>query len=135
MAAEITLSDNTAAGIAALEGGAEHFIGVLASAIRDQYQDNVHVITGATRASASVITADSSDYAANVAAAASLNPKATFAPQESVGPGEAIVQVAIASAAFEEFGTIHRPAHPALVPAVETVVANADAIAHKVFGL
>lgn len=135
MAAEITLSDFTAEAIAGIGGGAGHFIEALATAIRDQYQDNVHVITGATRASASVITADSSDYAANVAAAAALNPKATFAPAETVGPGEAIVQVAIASAGFEEFGTIHRPAHPALVPAVETVVANADAIAREVFGL
>jgi HK97 gp10 family phage protein len=131
---DITLSDNTSAVLDALEGGAEHFIEALATAIRDQFQSNVHVITGAMKASASVITPNGSDYAEHVAAAAALNPNAEFAPEEQVGPGEAIVQVPVNYAGYEEFGTIHQSAHPALVPAVESVVANADAIAREVFG-
>lgn len=133
--AEIVLSDFTADAIANLEGGVEHFVEALATRIRDEFQSNVHVITGAMQASASVITRQGSDYGANVAAAAALNAKATFAPEEQVGPGEAVVQVPVNYAGHEEFGTIHRPGHPALVPAVEAAVADADAIAREVFGL
>lgn len=133
--ADIVLTDATADAIAALEGGAEHFVEALATAIRDEFQGSVHVLTGAMQASASVITADNSDYAANVAAAAALNPKADFAPEESVGRGEAIVQVPVGYAAFEEFGTANRLAHPALVPTVESVAAHAESIARQVFGL
>lgn len=135
MATDITLSDFTAEAISALEGGAEHFIEAVATAIRDEFQGNVHVITGAMQASASVVTANGSDYAENVAKAAALNPKAEFAPEEQVGRGEAVVQVPVGYAAWEEFGNSRRPGHPALVPAVESVVANADAIAREVFGL
>jgi len=135
VAADITLSDSTSEAIAAVEGGAEHFVAALATAIRDQFRDNVHVITGAMRASASVVTPDGSDYAQNVEAASALNPKADFAPEEAVGPGEAAVQVPVGYAGYEEFGTVNRPAHPALVPAIETVVSNAEQIAREVFGL
>lgn len=135
MAAEITLADNTAQALASLEGGAEHFIEALATSIRDQFQASAHVITGAMQASASVVTAGGSDYGEHVAAAAALNPKAEFAPEEQVGPGEAVVQVPVNYAAYEELGTAHRPAHPALVPAVELTIASADTIAREVFGL
>jgi HK97 gp10 family phage protein len=133
--AEITLSDNLSEAIANLEGGAEQFVAAVAYRIRDNFRDNVHVITGAMKASASVITSDESDYGQNVAAAGALNRKATFAPEEPVGPGEAIVQVPVDYAGFEEFGTSRRPAHPAFVPAVEAAAADADAIAREVFGL
>jgi hypothetical protein len=135
VAAEIKLSDFTADAIAQIQHGADLFVEAIADAIRDDFQSSVHVITGAMRASASVITPYGSDYAANVATAAALNPQAEFAPEEQAGPGEAIVQVPVNYAAYEEFGTVRQAAHPALVPAVETVVANADAIAREVFGL
>lgn len=135
MPSEITLSDSISEAIANLEGGAQHFIEAVAAQIRDQFQSDVHVLTGAMRASASVITAGNSDYAEHVAAASALNPQATFAPEEPVGANEAIVQVPVDYAAYEEFGTINRSAHPALVPAVETTVANVEQIAREVFGL
>lgn len=135
MAAEITLTDFTAEAIAGIEGAAGHFIEALATSIRDEFQTNAHVITGAMQASASVVTASGSDYGEHVAAAAALNPKAEFAPQEQVGPGEAVVQVPVNYAAYEELGTINRPAHPALIPAVESTIASADTIAREVFGL
>src|SRR5438105_1843376 len=132
---EIQLTVATAQALSEIQGAADRFVAELAYRIRDQFRDNVHVITGAMRASASVVTMDESDFAANVAAAAALNPKATFADEVQVGPGEAVVQVPAGYSAFEELGTVHRPAHPALVPAVETVVAQADAIARELFGL
>lgn len=133
--ADIVLTDFTRDAIATLEGGSDRLIEVYATWIRDEFQSNVHVITGAMQASASVVTANGSDYAENVAKAAALNPKAEFAPQEQVGPGEAVVQVPVSYAAYEEFGTVHQAAHPALVPSVEYVVSRADLIARQVFGL
>jgi hypothetical protein len=133
--ADITLSDNTSEAIAMLEGGADHFVAALAENIRSTFRDNAHEITGAMKASASVITSSGSDYGANVAVAAALNPKAEFAAEEQVGPGKSVVQVPVGYAGYEEFGTIYRPGHPALVPAVEATVANADAIAREVFSL
>lgn len=133
--AEISLSDNTAAAIAQIEHGADLFVEAVAERIAERFRDSVHVQTGAMQASASVITAHGSDYAEHVAAAAVLNPKADFAPEAPVGPSEAIVQVSVGYAAHEEFGTSRRGAHPALVPAVESVAAEADAIAREIFEL
>lgn len=132
---EITLRDSTAEAVAGLEGGIDHFLAALVTEMRDRFQDNVHVITGAMKASASVVTPEGSDYAEHVAAAAALNPKASFAPEAVVGPQEAILQVPVDYAAYEELGTRYRPAHPALIPAVESTVADSDQIARKVFGL
>lgn len=135
MAVEITLSDNIAEAIAGIQHGADLFVEAIADRAAVHFRDNVHVITGAMQASASVVTAHGSDYGANVAAAAALNPKAEFAPEAQAGPGEAILQVPVGYAAFEEFGTSGRAAHPALVPAVELAASEADAIAREVFGL
>lgn len=133
--AEIQLSDNIASAIAQIEHGADLYVEALADATRDEFQSNVHVITGAMRASASVVTAYGSDYAEHVASAAALNPKAEFAPEIPAGRGEANVQVPVDYAGFEELGTSHRPAHPALVPAVETTAARAETIAREVFNI
>lgn len=135
MTVDITLSGDIEAAIAQIQHGADLFVEALADKTVERFRDNVHVITGAMKASASVVTPHGSDYGANVAAAAALNPSAEFAPEEQAGPGEAVVQVPVGYAAFEEFGTSTRPAHPALVPAIESVAADADAIAREVFGL
>jgi HK97 gp10 family phage protein len=132
---EIRVSDNIAQAIQQIEHGADLFIEALADHVVDEFRSNVHMVTGAMKASASVVTAHGSDYAENVARAAALNPKAEFAPEEHVQPGEAVVQVPVGYAAFEEFGTSQRAAHPALVPAMETVAARAEAIAREVFDL
>ena len=132
---EITLSVNTTDAISNLEGGVDHFLTALVTEMRDRFEDNVHVVTGAMKASASVVTPEGSDYAEHVAAAAALNPEASFAQEAAVGPHEAIVQVPVNYAGWEEFGNRFRPGHPALIPAVESTVADADAIAQKVFGL
>jgi hypothetical protein len=134
VAAEVTLSDNIAEAIEAIEGGTDHFLAALVTEARDRFQSGVHVITGAMRESASVVTTEGSDYAEHVAAAAALNPKAEFASEAGIGPHEAVLQVPVNYAAYEEFGTVHRPAHPALVPAIESTVADADAIAKRAFG-
>lgn len=135
MSIELNLSESTAAAIADIEHGADLFLEALAEAVRDQFRDNVHVVTGAMQASASVVTEFGSDYGENVARAAALNPAANFAPEATAGPQEAFLQVPVGYAIFEELGTTRRPAHPALVPAVESVAAGAEAIARKVFGL
>lgn len=133
--ADITLSDTLAEAISALEGGVDHFVSALALEIARRAKDNAHVITGAMQASITVVTSEGSYYGESVALAAALNPKATFAPEEQVGPGQAAVQVPVNYAAFEEFGTSHQSAHPFLTPAVESVAADADSIARAVFGL
>ncbi len=135
MPIEITLTEPTAAAMAEIKHGADLFVEALAEETRSRFRDNVHVITGAMRASAAVITAGGSDYAESVAAAAALNPLAEFADEQPVGEGEAIVQVPVGYAGFEEFGTSQRPAHPALVPAAESVAADAEAIAKRTFDL
>jgi HK97 gp10 family phage protein len=132
---EIVVSDTIAEAIEAQINGVDIYIRALAEHVRDRFQGSVHVVTGAMQASASVITAHGSDYGEHVAAAKALNPKAEFAPEEQAQPGEAIVQVPVGYAAFEEFGTASRPAHPALIPAIESVRADAEQIARKVFGL
>ena len=135
MPVEITLSDNVAAAIAQIQHGADLFVEALADRTAERFRDNVHVITGAMQASASVVTPHGSDYGENVAKAAALNPKAAFAPEAPVGPQEAIVQVPISYGAWEEFGAQGRPAHPALVPALEATAADAENIAREVFGI
>lgn len=135
MTVEISLTDPTAEAIAEIQHGAELLVEALADETRARFRDNVHVITGAMRESAAVITPHGSDYAERVAAAASRNPQATFASEAVVGPGEAMVQVPVGYAGFEEFGTSARTAHPALVPAAESVAADAEAIAKRVFDL
>lgn len=135
MAADVQLSDNIADVIGDVRHGADLFIEALAEATRDQFRDNVHVITGAMQASASVLTEFGSDYGENVSNAAALNPAASFAPEATAGPQEAFVQVPVNYAAIEEFGSRFRPGHPALTPAVESVAARADAIARTTFGL
>jgi hypothetical protein len=118
-----------------LEGDVAKVVDALAGAIRDGFRDNVHVLTGAMQASSALITSSGSDYAQCVAAAAALNPAADFADEAPVSDGQAIVQVAVGYAAHEEFGTVRRPAHPALIPAVEAVVSGADAIARRALGI
>lgn len=132
---DVRLSVDVSEAIESLEGGLDHFLAALVTEMRDRFRDNVHVLTGAMKASGSVVTPDGSDYAENVAAAAALNPAATFAPEAVVGPLEAIVQVPVGYAGFEELGTVHRPAHPALVPAIESTISDAETIAQRVFGL
>jgi HK97 gp10 family phage protein len=132
---DITLTDPTDAAIAEIQHGADLFVEALADETRARFQDNVHVITGAMRASASVVAPHGSDYSERVAEAAALNPQAGFAPEAAVGDGEAIVQVPVGYAGFEEFGTSRRPAHPALVPAAESVAADAEQIAKRTFNL
>jgi hypothetical protein len=134
-AVDISVSDNIAGAVAEMQHGADLLVEALADRALELFQSNVHVITGAMQASGCVITAHGSDYGASVAAAAALNPKADFAPEEQVGPGEAVVQVPVGYAAFEEFGTSARAAHPALVPAVEATAAAAEQIAREVFRL
>jgi hypothetical protein len=132
---QITLSEPTTDAIAQMQHGADLYAEALADEARDRFRDRAHVITGAMRQSASVITAYGSDYAENVGRAAELNPAANFASEMHAERGEALVQVPVGYAAFEEFGTSRRPAHPALVPAVESVAADAEAIARRVFNL
>lgn len=133
--ADIQISDSTAAAIAQIQHGMDLYLEALVDDALARFQDNVHVVTGAMQASGSVITAYGSDYAEHVAAAAKLNPAAEFAPEAHAEPGEAVLQVPIGYAAFEEFGTSGRPAHPALVPAIEATAANAEQIARKVFDI
>lgn len=133
--AEIVLTDQTAEAILALEGGVDHFLAAFLTEARDRFRDQVHVVTGAMRASASVITPEDSDYARNVAVAAALNPDAEFAAEIPVESLEAVLQVPVNYAAYEELGTVRRPAHPALVPAIMSTVADAEAIAKRTFGL
>jgi hypothetical protein len=116
---EIIIADSIAEAITALEHGLDLYTEALADEVVQRFQGAVHVVTGAMQASASVVTAHGSDYGEHVAAAKALNPKAEFAPEEQAQPGEAIVQVPVGYAAFEEFGTASRPAHPALIPAIE----------------
>jgi hypothetical protein len=132
---EIKLSDNIDAAVSEIEHGADLFLQALAEATRGRFQDNVHVNSGATSASASVITAHGSDYAESVGRAAALNPKANFAPEATVRPQEAIVQVPIGYAAIDELGTSRRAGRPALLPACESVAADAENIAREVFKL
>jgi hypothetical protein len=132
---EIRISDEMASAIEGLQDGAQAFVEALAEHARDEFRGNVHVVTGAMQASASVVTAHGSDYAEHVAAAAALNPKATFAPEEHVEPGAAVVQVPVNYAAYEELGAAGRAAHPALIPAVESTAARAEQIAREVFDL
>lgn len=133
MSVEIRISDEMATAIEGLQDGAQAFVEALAEHARDEFRGNVHVVTGAMQASASVVSAMKSDYAENVAQAKELNPKAEFAPEEQPARGEAVVQVPVGYAAFEEFGTAHRPAHPALVPAIEATAAHAESIARDFF--
>jgi len=63
-----------------------------AEEVAKDYRANVHVITGATRDSIAVEIDRATGSAAVVA-------------------GEGAI--------FEEFGTVNRPAHPALIPAIE----------------
>ena len=134
MSADVTLSDATPAASTALEDGAAQFVEALAVQIRDGFRSNVKVATGALQASASVITATHSDYAANVAAAAALAPHAAFAPAWTPdGPLEAAVQLPIDHAGINEFGSARQPAHPALIPAVEMACSQIDSIAREVF--
>jgi hypothetical protein len=135
MAADVTLSDNIAEAVQALEGGVDHFLAALVTEARDRFQSGVHVITGAMRESASVVTPEGLDYAQHVAAAAALNPRADFATEATIGAHEAVLQVPVGYAGYEELGTVHRPAHPALIPAIESTVADADQIAKRAFGL
>lgn len=130
---EISLSDNIEAAVAEVQGGADLFVEALAEEARERFRHSVHVRTGATGASASIITEHGSDYGANVAAAAALNPKAAFAPEAHAGPGQAILQVPIAYAAIGELGSSHRAAAPALLPAVESVASDAESIAREHF--
>ncbi len=80
------------------------------------------VDTGALKNSISAVTAQGSDYDANVAAAAGLNPKAQIAaaPQPS-DELEAFVVAPMEYAAYQEYGTRFMPAQPFLTPAVEAV--------------
>lgn len=132
---DVSVTVRTTEAIDTLNGNVDHFLTALVTEMRDRFRDNVHVVTGAMKASGSVVTPDGSDYAENVAAAAELNPAATFAPEADVGPHEAIVQVPVGYAGFEELGTVHQPAHPALLPAIESTLADADQIARRIFGL
>lgn len=132
---EIALRDTTAEAIAGLDGAVDHFLAAMVTEMRDRFQSEVHVITGAMRASGSVVTPEGSDYAEHVAEAAALNPTASFAPEATIGEHEAVVQVPVDYAAYEELGTTVRPGHPALIPAIESTVADAEAIARRVFGL
>lgn len=132
MSVDIQLSADLSQAIAAIDGMADRFVEALATAARDRFRDNVHVVTGAMQASASVVTDHGSDYGESVSRAAALNPSAEFAAEAPVGRGEAVVQVPVNYAAFEELGTSRRAAHPALVPAIESVAADAEAIARMV---
>lgn len=138
MAADIVLTDFTADAIATLENGAEHFVAQLAMRIRDVAKDNLRVgygvDTGAMQQSISAVTSEGSDYAANVAAASGMNPKAEFAPEATLdGPLDAAVQVPVDYAAYVELGTSRMAAQPFLTPAVELVASQAENIAREVF--
>lgn len=135
---DVTLSDFTGAATETLEHGLEHFIAQLAFRIEDTYKATLHVgygvDTGAMQQSASAVTSEGSHYAENVAAAAEMNPKAEFAPEPTMsGPFEAAVIMPVHYAAAFEFGGAVTPAHPALVPAIETVISQANNIAREVF--
>lgn len=139
MPTDITLTDETARVIAGLEHGMEHFVAQVAVRIRDAYRDTLRVgygvDTGAMQQSASAVTSEGSDYAANVAAAAGMNPDATFGPEPTLsGPFEASVAVPVDYAGHFEFGGAG-PAHPALVPACEIVASQAENIAKEAFDL
>lgn len=139
MATDIQLTDQTAAVIAAIDKGAEHFVAQIAMRIRDTAKDNLHVgygvDTGAMQQSISAITSEGSDYGENVAAAAGMNPKAVFAPEPALGgPHEAAVVVPVDYAGHVEFGGAN-PAQPFLTPAVELVASQAENIAKEAFDL
>jgi hypothetical protein len=138
VATDIVLSDATMEAVATLENGVEHFLAQVAFRIRDVAKDNLRVgygvDTGAMQQSISAITSEGSDYGANVAAAASMNPTARFAPEVSLGgPFEAAVQVPVDYAGPNEYGTVSRGASPFMTPAVEHVISQADNIAREVF--
>lgn len=136
--AEIGFSDFTAAAIASIEKGAEHYVAQLAYRIEDVAKESLHVgygvDTGAMQQSISAITSEGSHYEANVSAAADMNPQAEFAEEMALaGPMESAVQVPVGYAAHNELGTAHMAATPFLTPAVELVIASADDIAREVF--
>lgn len=149
MPAEIRLSDLTADAIGSLEGAAEHFVVAIATEIQSRTRDAIHPAqiiagvlhpsyaydTGAMKASVSAVTYLGSDYAANVAEAAGLNPAATFADEIQLsGPLDAAVQVPVDYAGYVEFGA-SGPAQPFMTPAVESVAADAENIVRELFGL
>lgn len=149
MPAEIRLSDLTADAIAQLDGAAEHFVAAIATEIQTRARDAIHPAqvvagvlhpsyaydTGAMKVSVSVVTSLGSDYAANVAEAAALNPAAAFADEIQLsGPQDAAVQVPVDYAGYVEFGGAG-PAQPFMTPAVESVAADAESIARELFGL
>ncbi|GAC1329880.1 MAG: hypothetical protein NVSMB2_28750 [Chloroflexota bacterium] len=134
MPSEITFNDYSLDAVTDVNDGAEHLVGAIARAIRGDFEANVHIITGAMQASASVITASGSDYTSSVAAAKALNPSAAFGPEAVVaGRFDAAVQVPVSYAAYEELGTARQAAHPALIPAVETAIANVADIVGEIF--
>lgn len=104
---------------------AEH----VAQQVAERWRAQVHVITGAYKASIYVSTPTYSEYASAASQAALLNHDAQIAPPLPTPPaGMAVVSSAVAYSAQEELGTSSRPGHPAFVPAVESVRASMPAL-------
>ncbi|MGZ3677035.1 MAG: HK97-gp10 family putative phage morphogenesis protein [Ktedonobacterales bacterium] len=98
----------------------ESTIDETAHSVADEAAGAVEVHTGAEKVSFYVSDAKGSTYADAASAAQGDNPDGYIQPEVMPeGKGEAIIGAAEEYAEYQEFGTSHMPAHPALIPALE----------------
>lgn len=118
--ATVTLAFNRFAEIAdALQPEADAISRKTAFAIQADYANTARRDTGAMVNSAYVATANESTYPAAVAAARGANPEVALLPEVEARPGEALVAVGAAYAAYNEYGVHGRPGDGALTSAAE----------------